>query len=201
MGEIRAFRNRVRPPRPAPKPRFHGRPTLRRRWSPEVRAILARMSSHSVFCSGSCCLAGRRQSRESFTPPSILNAEVSPELDAIISRGVSPDPNSRFQRADEMLRALGAQLPPDFLGEVELATFLQKRFDIERERELVAHGRVSRTAFRSRYDARAAARGMALGQRAALHGTRRGTLARSSACSSARRRRTRPRATAWPSHS
>jgi hypothetical protein len=84
--------------------------------------------------------------KEAIPPPSNLNAEVPPELDAVVLRALSRDPKDRFEDVDQILKALGAHLPPDFSGGTEVAGFLQKHYDIARERDLVekdvARGRV-----------------------------------------------------------
>ena len=74
---------------------------------------------------------------ETIPPPSKLNAEVPAELDAVVLRAISRDPKDRFQDVDQILKALGAHLPSDFSGGTVVATFLQKHYDVARERELV----------------------------------------------------------------
>lgn len=75
--------------------------------------------------------------KESLPPPSKLNQDVSPELDAVVGRAIARDPDERFQAAGEIIRALGSHLPVDFAGETEIARFLQRHYDVVRERELV----------------------------------------------------------------
>ncbi len=75
--------------------------------------------------------------KEAIPPPSKLNAQVPAELDAIVLRAVSRDPQHRFQGVDQILKALGTHLPPDFSGGTEVAGFLQKHYDVARERDLV----------------------------------------------------------------
>jgi serine/threonine-protein kinase len=75
--------------------------------------------------------------KETFSPPSKMNAEVTPELDAVVLRGISRDPKDRFQDVDQIIKALGAYLPPDFSGGTAVAGFLQKHYDVARERELI----------------------------------------------------------------
>lgn len=75
--------------------------------------------------------------KETIPPPSKSNAEVPAELDAVVLRAVSRDPKDRFQDVDQILKALGAHLPSDFSGGRVVATFLQKHYDVARERELV----------------------------------------------------------------
>jgi serine/threonine protein kinase len=92
-------------------------------------------------------LAGRPPPvKESLRPPSDFNQKVSPDLDGVVLRAVARDPNDRFQRADEILKALGSLLPGDFSGDAEITGFLQRHYDVIRERELVdkdlARGRV-----------------------------------------------------------
>jgi Protein kinase domain len=75
--------------------------------------------------------------KEAIPPPSRLNADVPAQLDAVVLRAISRDPKDRFQDVDQILKALGAQLPPDFSGGTVVAAFLQKHYDVVRERELV----------------------------------------------------------------
>jgi serine/threonine-protein kinase len=75
--------------------------------------------------------------KEAIPPPSKLNPEVPAELDAVVLRSTSRDPKDRFQDVDEILKALGAHLPPDFSGGAEVTRFLQKHYDVARERDLV----------------------------------------------------------------
>jgi serine/threonine protein kinase len=83
-------------------------------------------------------LAGRPPPiKEGLRPPSQFNQKVSPDLDSVVLRAVARDPIDRFQRADEVLKALGSQLPAEFSGEAEVAGFLQKHYDVVRERDLI----------------------------------------------------------------
>ncbi len=75
--------------------------------------------------------------KEAIPPPSKLNTEVPAELDAVVLRAISRHPKDRFQDVDEILKALGAHLPPDFSGGTEVAGFLQKNYDVARERDLI----------------------------------------------------------------
>jgi serine/threonine-protein kinase len=75
--------------------------------------------------------------KEAFRPPSTLNPEVTPELDAVVDRAIPRDPKDRFQDVDQIIKALGAHLPPDFSGGTAIAGFLQKHYDVARERDLV----------------------------------------------------------------
>jgi len=75
--------------------------------------------------------------KEAIPPPSKMNTQVPAELDAIVLRAVSRDPKDRFQGVDQILKALGTHLPPDFSGGTEVAGFLQKHYDVARERDLV----------------------------------------------------------------
>lgn len=75
--------------------------------------------------------------KETIPFPSKLNTEVPPQLDEVVLRAVSHNPKERFQNVDQILKALGAHLPPDFSGGTEVATFLQKHYDVARERDLV----------------------------------------------------------------
>ena len=76
--------------------------------------------------------------KESLPPPSKVNHELPPELDSVVGRAIARDPDERFQAADEIIGALGSHLPVDFAGEAEIAKFLQRHYDVVRERELVA---------------------------------------------------------------
>ena len=49
-----------------------------------------------------------KQVSEAPVPPSAYNANVPPELDAVVLRALEKDPNLRFADADEFLAALGA---------------------------------------------------------------------------------------------
>ena len=75
--------------------------------------------------------------KESVPLPSKLNPEVPADLDAIVHRAISRDPNERFQDADQILTALGAHLPPNLSGERDVGSFLQKHYDVARERDFV----------------------------------------------------------------
>jgi hypothetical protein len=83
-------------------------------------------------------LAGRPPPiKESLRPPSDFNQKVSPDLDGLVLRAVARDPNDRFQRADDILKALGSLLSGDFSGDAEIAGFLQRHYDVTRERKMV----------------------------------------------------------------
>lgn len=75
--------------------------------------------------------------KEAIVPPSTLNAEVPAELDAVVIRAAARDPMKRFQRVEEMVKALGALLLQQPTGEAEVAAFLRKHYDVMRERDLV----------------------------------------------------------------
>ena len=75
--------------------------------------------------------------KEAFPPPSKLNADVTPELDAVVLRAISLDPKDRFQDVDQIIKALGAHLPSAFSGGAEVAGFLQRHYDVARERDLI----------------------------------------------------------------
>jgi serine/threonine protein kinase len=53
-----------------------------------------------------------------FAPPSQIAPGVPPALDAIVMRGLSQDPEKRFETAREMALALEAQVPPALPSEV-----------------------------------------------------------------------------------
>ena len=62
---------------------------------------------------------------------------MAAELDAVVLRAIARDPKDRFQDVDQILKALGVHLPSDFSGGTVVVTFLQKHYDVVRERELV----------------------------------------------------------------
>jgi hypothetical protein len=66
-----------------------------------------------------------------------MNPDVPGGIDAVVLRAISRDPTDRFRNVDEILKALGTHLPPDFSGGTEVAGFLQKHYDVARERDLI----------------------------------------------------------------
>src|SRR5437764_1310812 len=96
-------------------------------------ANLARKLSHGAIAQ---TLARRPPPvTDAIPPPSKLNPDVPGEIDAVVLRAISRDPNARFRDVDQILKALGAHLPPDFSGGTEVAGFLQKHYDVARERD------------------------------------------------------------------
>jgi eukaryotic-like serine/threonine-protein kinase len=75
--------------------------------------------------------------KEAITPPSTLNPEVPAALDAVVMTAAARDPMKRFQRVEEMVKALGPLLLQQTTGEAEVAAFLRKHYDVTRERDLV----------------------------------------------------------------
>ena len=66
--------------------------------------------------------------------PSAFNAEVSPELDALVAKATHVDPERRFASADELRRELMAFIPPDSHPEPLLASLMKELFLPEAER-------------------------------------------------------------------
>ena len=67
--------------------------------------------------------------------PSALNPSLEPELDEVVLKAIATDPASRFSNAEDLQRSLGPFLPPTFIGEGELARFISRCYDVERERQ------------------------------------------------------------------
>ncbi|MEO8213300.1 MAG: serine/threonine-protein kinase, partial [Myxococcales bacterium] len=109
--------------------------------APEVAAGATGDSRSDIYSLGILLwqlLAGRPPPIKELIPaPSKLNAEVPAQLDAVVLRAVSRDPENRFQEVDQIIRALGAHLPPDFSGGTEVTSFLQRHYDVARERDLI----------------------------------------------------------------
>ncbi len=67
-------------------------------------------------------------------PPSLFNAAVPADLDAVVAKALSPAPEDRFQTASEMRAALADFIPQRFDGDAELARYLVAEFDPAKER-------------------------------------------------------------------
>ena len=73
-------------------------------------------------------------SRGEHPPPSIFNAEVPPELDAVVKQATSVRPEARFANADELRRALAVFIPPEVHPELWLSLAMKEIFAPEQER-------------------------------------------------------------------
>jgi serine/threonine protein kinase len=73
-------------------------------------------------------------SRGEHQPPSIFNAEVPPELDAVVKQATSVRPEDRFANADELRRALAVFIPPEVHPELWLSLAMKEIFAPEQER-------------------------------------------------------------------
>lgn len=71
-------------------------------------------------------------------PPSSANPAVSTAVDAIVSKAVAVRPEDRFQRAEDLQEALAGCVPHGYLASKELATFLARHFNVDRERRGLA---------------------------------------------------------------
>ena len=61
------------------------------------------------------------ETHPSLPPPSTFNPEVSPDLDGIVAKALNPDPNHRFQTAQEVLQTVTPLIPNAYQGAKELA--------------------------------------------------------------------------------
>jgi serine/threonine protein kinase len=66
--------------------------------------------------------------------PSAFNAEVSPELDALVAKATHVDPERRFASADELRRELALFIPPESHPEPLLSSLMNELFSPEAER-------------------------------------------------------------------
>jgi serine/threonine protein kinase len=73
-------------------------------------------------------------SRGEHQPPSTFNAEVPPELDAVVKQATSVRPENRFANADELRRALAVFVPPEVHPELWLSLAMKEIFTPEQER-------------------------------------------------------------------
>jgi hypothetical protein len=71
-------------------------------------------------------------------PPSSMNPAVTPELDRIVAKALEPEPSARYQRAEDLRVALLALAPPGYVADIELASFVARHFNVERERRELA---------------------------------------------------------------
>ena len=65
-------------------------------------------------------------------PPSTFNPEVAPHLDRIVAKALDPNPNHRFQTAQEFLHLVTPLIPDGYQGAKELAR-LVVGYDLVRE--------------------------------------------------------------------
>jgi len=75
---------------------------------------------------------------ETVTAPSHHNPVVSADVDAMVLKAVALRPDERYQRADDLHEALVACLPRGYLASRELASYLARHFNVERERRQLA---------------------------------------------------------------
>jgi hypothetical protein len=95
-------------------------------------------------------------SRGEHQPPSTFNAEVPPELDAVVKQATSVRPENRFANADELRRALAVFIPPEVHPELWLSLAMKEIFAPEQERvERRSAGRVGPPPARGRRPSRA----------------------------------------------
>lgn len=73
-------------------------------------------------------------SRGEHAPPSKFNADVSPELDAVVRKATSLDPAQRFGCADDFRRALALFVPTEVHPEIWLSMALKETFSPDKER-------------------------------------------------------------------
>jgi serine/threonine-protein kinase len=115
--------------------------------APEILAGHAADARSDVFSLGVVfwqALAGREfpgvggSPAERAPPPSSANTAVPPELDAIALKATASRPEDRYATADEMHAALAASLPQGYVASRELAAFLARHFNVERERRELA---------------------------------------------------------------
>ena len=70
--------------------------------------------------------------------PSLHNPEVPSALDVVVLKMLAADPDDRYQRAEEAQAALSRLIDSAFIGDVELARFLGRHYDVGRERAILA---------------------------------------------------------------
>ncbi|MDX2087882.1 MAG: serine/threonine-protein kinase [Kofleriaceae bacterium] len=77
--------------------------------------------------------------------PSTFNPEVTPELDEIVLRAVSPNRDDRYGSAAELRATLAPFIPTGFDGEARVGELLRSLFprtaELERRRQLIDSGR------------------------------------------------------------
>jgi eukaryotic-like serine/threonine-protein kinase len=69
-------------------------------------------------------------------PPSRLTRDVTPGLDAVVTRALSIHPADRFQTGEEMCAALIAEMPKESGGKMQAAKFIGRLFEAELRSEL-----------------------------------------------------------------
>jgi serine/threonine protein kinase len=74
----------------------------------------------------SSTLANPTGSSARFAPPSAFNPEISNELDRVVVKAVDPNPERRFQTADEFRQAVSRFVPAGFRPEFELPALLSR---------------------------------------------------------------------------
>jgi len=72
--------------------------------------------------------------RGQHVPPSAFNADVPPELDALVAKATSVRPEDRFASADDLRRALAGFIPAGVHPEVWLSFAMKELFSPDQER-------------------------------------------------------------------
>jgi hypothetical protein len=75
---------------------------------------------------------------EPVTAPSRHNPAVSGELDAVALKAIATRPEERYPSAEDLQAALAACIPRGYLASKDLATYLARHFNVERERRQLA---------------------------------------------------------------
>ncbi len=65
--------------------------------------------------------SNRTATQDRFLPPSAFVADVTPELDGVVTRAMDPNPELRFQTAKELQRAATRLIPAGLKGKEEVA--------------------------------------------------------------------------------
>jgi serine/threonine protein kinase len=73
-------------------------------------------------------------SRGEHALPSVFNPEVPADLDAVVRRATSANPDERFATADDFRRALAGFVPPEVHPEIWLSMALKEIFSPDKER-------------------------------------------------------------------
>ncbi len=69
-------------------------------------------------------------------PPSRFTRDVTPGLDAVVTRALSIQPADRFQSGEEMCAALMAEMPSERGGKMQAAKFVGRLFESEMRAEI-----------------------------------------------------------------
>ncbi len=69
-------------------------------------------------------------------PPSRFTRDVTPGLDAVVTRALSIQPADRFQSGEEMCAALMAEMPSERGGKMQAAKFVARLFEAEMRAEI-----------------------------------------------------------------